>query len=177
MRGQVKAIEVALDRPTFDRQWMPGTYLVSGVFPIKWDPGEAELTYEAIIEPAPVLLAQVRENKQTIWPRGVAGFYVAPVFYQYGVVSEETIRAVSRHNQYHSWAQWYDPVVLDLEYRKVWMRREFANRRFVFWRKCLSLAFSALSAITLAEIGEATLTINDGEMNLPVKEPQKRANS
>jgi hypothetical protein len=178
MRGAVKALDVALDRPTYDRGWMPGTYLVSGVFPIKLpDPGSEgappEMTYEQITRRAEPLLAEVAKNKQTLWPRGIAGYYAVPIFYQHGEFSEELYVRIYQHNQYYKWGMWFDPVLLDLENRKVWMRQGFENRRFVFWRKLLSLAFSGLTAITLAEIGETTLDVNAGELNLPIKERKK----
>ena len=62
--------------PLFAEGWFAGTYVVSGIF---FRDGH-EIAPQRIREDIESLFEEVENSKRAIWPRGVAGFYVIPIY-------------------------------------------------------------------------------------------------
>ena len=93
------------EQPTFLERWVFGTYLVMGVFPTD---GQG-LTVERLIAEIPSLYSTTRSHKQAMWPRGVCGYYLIPIY-----VSESFDASITDWvHSYHPyrWAIWHMPVL------------------------------------------------------------------
>ena len=91
--------------PQFEEQWCAGTYLVSGVFFFNG----AGLVSSDITNAIRPLYERTKIKKRAIWPRGLSGYYIIPIFtapsFDEDVVSYVHVRMPFQ------WAIWPEPVL------------------------------------------------------------------
>jgi hypothetical protein len=97
--------QIDATKPTFLEQWVSGTYLVSGVFPIESN----TLTIQQVVSKIPLLYSEVKSSKRANWPRGICGYYLIPVYISYSF-DESVVAWVHSFHSYR-WAIWHEPVL------------------------------------------------------------------
>jgi hypothetical protein len=103
----------------FAEQWFAGTYLVSGTFFLKGD----GVTPGQIIAQVDLLYREIRRHKRAKWPRGLAGFFVIPVFCSTSFSPEVSIWVRTRHP--YKWAIWLEPLLYDSCANTVLLREDY----------------------------------------------------
>ena len=98
-------LQVDAQGPTFLEQWVAGTYLVTGLFP---SDGRG-LTVERMIQQIPAFYAESRSHKRVMWPRGVCGYFLVPI-YTADSFDASVIEWVHSYHPYR-WAIWHTPVL------------------------------------------------------------------
>lgn len=107
--------------PLFAEQWFAGTYLVSGTFFLEG----AGLDPEKIMAQVAPLYREVRHQKKKAWPKGLAGFFVIPIFCGSPFSDEVCTWARSRHP--YRWAIWPEPLLYDVSENTVVLREDYRH--------------------------------------------------
>ncbi len=94
-----------LQPPEFAERWFAGTYLISGTFFLD---GQA-LTAEKLFDDVEPLYQEIRDQKKGFWPRGLAAFYIIPI-YCAPAFDVEVLRRVRTRLPYR-WAIWPEPLL------------------------------------------------------------------
>jgi hypothetical protein len=110
------------EHPTFDERWVAGTYIVAGIFPSEG----RSLTVERLIAQIPSFYALTRSHKRAMWPRGICGYYLIPIYvaesFDAGVI--EWVRSYHPYR----WAIWHVPVLYTSTANSV-DKRAYGNSR------------------------------------------------
>ncbi|MGD1087350.1 MAG: hypothetical protein ABR955_01305 [Verrucomicrobiota bacterium] len=97
--------QINASEPTFLAQWVSGTYLVSGVFPIESN----SLTTQQVVLKIPSLYLAAKSSKLAKWPRGICGYYLIPVYI--ADFFDESVVAWVHSYHFFRWAIWHEPVL------------------------------------------------------------------
>jgi len=111
----------------FAERWFAGTYVVSGTFFLD---GAAVTSshVESDIEP---LYREVRRSKKAMWPRGLAGFFVIPIYCAAGF--DDEIRGWIRSRHSFAYAIWPEPLLYETSQNSVIFREDFGARGSAFY--------------------------------------------
>ncbi len=139
--GIVRAVVNAM-QPSFIEQWVSGTYLVCGVFPTRC----SSVTVQEMEAKLPGFYEEVRRHQERRWPRGLAGYYVIPIYIAPGFSSEVVAWVHGRHP--YRWAIWHEPVLYDLETHTVEMRADYGAFGSVFTPYLFRVIDAALRALS-----------------------------
>lgn len=93
------------EHPTFVERWIAGTYIVAGIFPIEG----RSLTVERLVAQIPSFYAVTRSHKRAMWPRGICGYYLIPIYIAESF-DADVIEWVHSYHPYR-WAIWHVPVL------------------------------------------------------------------
>ena len=101
------------EHPTFVERWVVGTYLVAAIFPTDG----RSLTLEHLVSQVPTFYAAARSHKQAIWPRGVCGYYLIPIY----IAESFDASVIEWVHSYHPyrWAIWHVPVLYTTTHNSV----------------------------------------------------------
>jgi hypothetical protein len=91
--------------PLFEERWYAGTYLVSGVF---FFDGTG-ITPSDISHSIDPLYERTKKQKRRLWPRGLCGYYIIPIFTAVSF-DDEVVRFV-RTRMAFRWAIWPEPAL------------------------------------------------------------------
>jgi hypothetical protein len=98
-------LRIDAENPTFIERWVVGTYLVAGVFPTEG----CGLSVERLVAQIPSFYAATRSQKRAMWPRGICGYYLIPIYIAESF-DADVIEWVHSYHPY-SWAIWHVPVL------------------------------------------------------------------
>jgi hypothetical protein len=93
------------EHPTFVERWIVGTYIVAGVFPTEG----RSLTVESLVAQIPSFYNATRSHKRAIWPRGICGYFLIPIYIAESF-DTDVIEWVHSYHPYR-WAIWHVPVL------------------------------------------------------------------
>lgn len=170
MRKGVSPLPIKPDEPTFLEGWRMGHYLVTGVFPVQFP--ATQITADFLDSKAEECFQEVRGQKKSILPRGIAVFYVIPIYLVEGWTEPETQRLFCLRQQYWKWSVWHDPVAVNVSTKEVWLREGFENPNFALRKHLLSVLFSGLLAIAKTRGLTGKFDLNEGTISLPIPEPR-----
>jgi len=105
--------------PTFSERWVMGTYIVSGVFYLDG----TDLHSAQIRSDSEELYRVTRQHKKAIWPRGLCGYFIIPIYSAEGFC-DETLEFVKQRMRFR-WAIWPEPVLYDSEENVMWLRQDY----------------------------------------------------
>jgi len=128
--------------PNFSEQWLRGTYLVSGVFPIQ----KSGLTIRDIIEQIPALYDETISHKRAIWPRGICGYFLVPIYISDSF--DELVQNWVRSYHRYRWAIWHEPLLYNKHDNVVYMRSDYGTHGAAFRPYLAKIIGSALTTIT-----------------------------
>ena len=109
----------SLLEPIFAERWVAGTYVVSGIFFLEGD----GVTPEKVWADVDSLYRETRAKKKAKWPRGVAGFYIIPIYC--GAAFSTEILAWIRQRHPYRWAVWAEPMLYNVSENSVTFREDY----------------------------------------------------
>jgi hypothetical protein len=110
---------ITIKEPQFAERWFAGTYIVSGTFFLDGS-GLTSVQLHADIEP---LYHEVQKKKIAMWPRGLAGFFIIPI-YCAPEFADEVLVSVHRRLPFR-WAIWPEPLLYCTSDNSVALREDF----------------------------------------------------
>lgn len=158
------------DRPTFLEQWVAGTYLVSGVFPIDGN----SLAVDQVMARVPALYAATKSQKRIRWPRGVCGYYLMPIY----VSDSFDARVIEWVHSYHRyrWAIWHEPVLYCRADNTGHTRADYGLYGSAFRGYLVNLVGAAFCSVSLRCGHEFPCKINGKSVESDKAEPFTSAN-
>lgn len=152
--------EVLIDDPQFAERWFAGTYVVTGVFFLDG----SDLTLAKIAADIEPLYLEIRKQKKAKWPRGLAGFFVIPI-YCAPSFSDEVFESIRRRLPFR-WAIWPEPLLYRTSDNSVSLRGDYGLHGRAFY-PYLNQLFVAGLAKAASHFGHRTLPTRKEEPNQP----------
>jgi hypothetical protein len=153
------ALKIDATRPTFFEQWVSGTYLVSGVFPIESN----SLNIPQVVSKIPLLYSELKSSKQANWPRGICGYYLIPI-YIVDSLDESVIAWVQSYHSYR-WVIWHEPILYCKTDNTSYLRNDYGHRGSAF-RNYLSNVISETLKTVSSRFNFEFPTINGRKIDL-----------
>jgi hypothetical protein len=110
---------ISIQEPVFAERWFSGTYIVSGIFFLDG----SNLTVANIQDDVGRLYREIKEQKKAWWPRGLAGFYVIPI-YRAPAFDTEILSRVRKRLPFR-WAIWPEPILYITSHNSFMSREDY----------------------------------------------------
>ena len=142
---------------TIKEFWCMGMYMVFGIFPMK----VGKLTIDDIRKNIPELYLQTKLAKVGIWPRGLAHFFIIPVYCS-AEFSPEVINWVHNRPKY-KWAIWHEPVLYSISTNSAEITSKYGLYGSAFLPLVLGIVERSIIGISAQFNSKTKLKVNNDE--------------
>lgn len=106
------------DKQVFHEQWVLGTYVVLGVFPIMTFENSVNYIESNISN----LMSELKKHKKGKWIRGICGYYAVPIYIS--STFEDSVIEWVRNRPGYRWAIWHEPILYDYKQNRAYYKEK-----------------------------------------------------